>query len=266
MQTVKSSDGTTIAYDQSGQGPTIILITGALNYSKFGVVGDLVPLLSEKFTVINYDRRGRGSSGITQPYSIDREVEDLHALILQSGSSAHLYGHSAGAALALFAAEKLGKSILSVAAYEPPMSHNWREDLTTKLSIALSRGMVRKGHNLELITQFMRYVGMDEPSIAETLASEHRQALIGMAPTLIHEASLMLASRQFLKHGAHNVTQPVLLLAGDKSFRTVFKVQKAFSQALPHAATRIFEGQTHSIEAAVLAPVLEEFFNSVGDN
>mgnify|MGYP000928273704 CR=1 FL=1 len=81
MRSIRSKDGTNIAFEITGQGPALILITGALNYSKFGVVGDLVPLLSDKFTVINYDRRGRGQSQSYSPWSIAKEIEDIDALI-----------------------------------------------------------------------------------------------------------------------------------------------------------------------------------------
>lgn len=262
MQTTTSTDGTTITFEQIGQGPTLILITGALNYSKFGVVGDLVPLLSNDFTVINYDRRGRGASSNNLPYSVDKEIEDINALIDAVGGPANLYGHSAGAALALFAAAELGQKVAAVAAYEPPLSENWWSDIPSKLAIRQFRRMAAKGQNLEMITQFMRFIGMTPALIEETLASEHRNILIDMAPTLVYEAELMLHSRHFLKHKAHKVTQGTLLLAGDKSFPTVLRVQEIFANALPNARIRILQNQTHSVEAVALAPILTDFFKS----
>jgi pimeloyl-ACP methyl ester carboxylesterase len=260
MYTTTSTDGTTIAFDQIGQGPVIILITGALNYSKFGVVGDLVPLLSDDFTVINYDRRGRGCSSNNLPYSVDKEVEDINALIDAAGGTAYLYGHSAGAALALFAASALGEHVKALVAYEPPVSDNWWTDLTPKMAIRQSKKTIAKGQNLKMITRFMRFVGMSENLINETLASEHREALIGMAPTLIYEAEILLESRHFLTHQARYATQPILLLAGDKSFPTVLKAQNFFAKALPNAQTKVLQGQSHSVEAVVLAPILKSFF------
>ncbi|MGB4596093.1 MAG: alpha/beta hydrolase [Anaerolineaceae bacterium] len=261
MQTTISTDGTNIAFDRIGQGPTLILITGALNYSRFGVVGDLVPLLLSDFTVINYDRRGRGCSSNNLPYSVEKEIEDINALINTAEGPAYLYGHSAGAALALFAAAELGENVKAVAAYEPPMSDNWWNDLPTKIGIARFRRMLAKGQKLELITQFMRFVGMSTDLIEETLASEHREVLIDMAPTLVYEAEILLHTKYFLKHQAHCVTQPALLLAGDKSFKTAIKVQEVFAQALPKAQTKVLQGQTHSVEALVLAPILKSFFS-----
>ena len=260
MQTITSTDGTTISFDRLGQGPVIILITGALNYSKFGVVGDLVPLLSQDFTVINYDRRGRGASGNNLPYTIDKEIEDINALINAVGSPAYLYGHSAGAALALFAAAELGAQVKGVAAYEPPMSENWWKNLPTKAAIKQSKRMLAKGQNLEMITQFMRFIGMSASLVAETLASEHRQALIDMAPTLIYETQIFLHTRHFLKSRVGRVYQPTLLLAGDKSFPKVLEVQQIYANSIPNSKTIVLPNQTHSVEAAVLGPILGSFF------
>lgn len=260
MRSIRSKDGTNIAFEITGQGPALILITGALNYSKFGVVGDLVPLLSDKFTVINYDRRGRGQSQSDSPWSIAKEIEDIDALIEIAGGSAHLYGHSAGAALALLTAAALGKRVSSTAAYEPPLCSGWRDELQTRLGIWQFKQLTSQGKNLELITRFMRYVGMDGTLIEETLASEHRDALIAMAPTLSYEARILLHTSHFMRHQARLVTQPVYLLAGDQSFATVLKVQRRLARALPSARTLVISGQTHAVEAKVLAPILEEFF------
>jgi pimeloyl-ACP methyl ester carboxylesterase len=260
MQTTKSTDGTTIAFDRFGQGPTLILITGALNYSKFGVVGDLVPLLSSDFTVINYDRRGRGDSTNNLPYSISKEIEDINALIVAAGSPAYLYGHSAGAALALFTSAELGEQVRAVAAYEPPLSENWWKDLPTKAAIRQSERMLANGQNLEMITQFMRFIGMSASLVEETLESEHRLALLEMAPTLIYETRIFLQTRHFLRNQARRVFQPTLLLAGDKSFPKVLKVQEAYANYIPHSKAIILPDQTHTVEASALAPILNQFF------
>jgi pimeloyl-ACP methyl ester carboxylesterase len=120
MPKVTSKDGTIIAYDKKGQGPGLILVLGALN--KKGSGKKLTELLVGDFTVISYDRRGRGDSTDTQPYSVEKEIDDIHALIDELGGTAYLYGHSSGAVLALLAAEKLGKKVPKMALYEVP--HN----------------------------------------------------------------------------------------------------------------------------------------------
>jgi pimeloyl-ACP methyl ester carboxylesterase len=118
MKKVRSKDGTTIAFDQSGQGPAIILVAAAL--SNRLVTTQLAALLAPHFTVINYDRRGRGDSGDTQPYAVEREIEDIEALIDEAGGSAFVFGHSSGAVLALEATGKLPTRIKKQALYEPP--------------------------------------------------------------------------------------------------------------------------------------------------
>jgi len=116
--TVTSKDGTKIAYEKAGNGPVLILVLGALNSRKSGV--KLAKLLASNFTVISYDRRGRGDSTDTLPYFPKREVEDLAALIDEFSGQAYLYGHSSGSAIVLEAAIKLGKQVKKIAIYEAP--------------------------------------------------------------------------------------------------------------------------------------------------
>ena len=109
MRTVTSKDGTTIAFDQSGQGPALILVGGAL--SDRSDAAPLSKLLAPHYTVIGYDRRGRGDSGDTPPYAVEREAEDLQALIAAAGGAAFLFGHSSGAALAIEAASRFSGNV-----------------------------------------------------------------------------------------------------------------------------------------------------------
>jgi pimeloyl-ACP methyl ester carboxylesterase len=122
MGKVTSKDGTTIAFDHSGQGPAIILVDGAMCYRAFGPMGPLAALLAPHFTVITYDRRGRGESSDTKPYAVEREVEDIEALINQADGSAFLFGVSSGGCLALEATLRLGTKVKGLAIYEAPYS------------------------------------------------------------------------------------------------------------------------------------------------
>lgn len=123
-QRVRSSDGTTIVFDQYGEGPTIILVGGALQHRAIDPqTAYLAKLLAEDFTVIHYDRRGRGDSGDTAPYTVEREIEDLEALLNESGGSAFVFGMSSGGVLALDAAAQ-GLAISKLALYEPPFVVN----------------------------------------------------------------------------------------------------------------------------------------------
>lgn len=118
MQKVTSKDGTTIAFDKSGEGPTVILVSGGLVSRSDNA--PLAALLAKNFTVLNYDRRGRGDYSDTAPYAVEREIEDIETLINEAGEPAFLYGISSGAALAMEAAIKLGSKIKKLAMYEVP--------------------------------------------------------------------------------------------------------------------------------------------------
>src|SRR5512136_1391077 len=117
MQKVTSKDGTPIAFGKTGHGPAIILVSGALGDRS--AAAPLTPLLAPHFTVLAYDRRGRGDSGDTAPYTVEREVEDIDALIKEGGGTAFVFGHSSGAVLALEAAARR-PTITKLALYEPP--------------------------------------------------------------------------------------------------------------------------------------------------
>lgn len=126
MPRTLSQDGTPIAYQQAGRGPSLILVDGALCYRASGPSGPLAALLTPHFTVYTYDRRGRGESGDTAPYAVEREVEDLRAILSEAGGSAFVYGISSGAALALEAASRLA-GIRRLALYEAPFElSRWR--------------------------------------------------------------------------------------------------------------------------------------------
>src|SRR2546425_1217488 len=156
MHTVISKDGTKIAYDKEGEGPAVILVAGALSVR----FPELSKLLAPRFTVYNYDRRGRGDSGDTKPYAVEREVEDIAALLDVAGGSACLYGHSSGAALALEAALRLGNKVKKLAMYEAPynddpkVQHAWGQYIK-QLTDALAAN--RRG---DAVALFMKYVGM----------------------------------------------------------------------------------------------------------
>lgn len=262
MNIIQSSDNTSIAFEKTGSGPLLIIVTGALNTHNFGVPGEMVPFLQEAFTVLTYDRRGRGQSGDTPPYSIEKEIEDLAALIDEHGGKAFLYGHSAGAALALFTAAKYPGKVLKVAAYEPPLGGGWLEGKMTDLLIGHFQRQVARGKKLAVVLRFMRFVGMDEQLIKDTLASEHGQTIIDMAGTLIYEAEIQKASRSFLQSRAACLQMPVLILAGTKSFKTAPDIMTSFTRAIPKAESRLLEGQTHSVEPGVISPILLKFFLS----
>src|SRR5918993_5897344 len=126
MDRVTSSDGTTIAFDRLGDGPAVIVVGGQL--ADRALTRPTAEELAKHFAVFNYDRRGRGDSSDTAPYAVEREIEDIGALIAESGDTSSVYGHSSGAALALHAAVA-GLPIAKLVLHEPPYNPKGDEDL-----------------------------------------------------------------------------------------------------------------------------------------
>ena len=150
-RTVTSRDGTTIAYDQTGSGPALILVTGALG-NRFGP--DLVAPLSQHFTVIDYSRRGRGDSGDTPPYAVAREIEDIEALIDAVGGTANLYGISSGAVLALEAAAR-GVGVEKMVLFEPPFVVDERDHRPPAGFADHIEALLASHRRAEAVTYFM---------------------------------------------------------------------------------------------------------------
>ncbi len=265
MSTVTSKDGTTIAYDRQGSGPAVILVDGALGYRAFGFSPELSQLLAPHFTVYAYDRRGRGESSNHQPFAVEREVEDLEALIDAAGGQAYLYGISSGACLALEAAIRLGSKIQKLAMYEPPYNSDpaarqpWRE-YQQKLAQLLSEG--RRGDAAAL---FMSFVGTPPEMIEGMRNSPMWQTFESVAPTLPYDAAAMGEDRSVPTKRAAQVTADTLIMDGGESLKFIPFMHAsalALAQAIPHAQQRTLEGQAHDVKSEVLAPVLVEFFQS----
>lgn len=263
MKTANSADGTKIAYDKAGEGPALILIDGAMCTRSFGAKPELVSLLSRRFTVYSYDRRGRGDSGDTLPYAVDREIEDIGALIDDAGGTAYLFGHSSGGCLGLEAAVKLGGRVGKLAMYDPPYNDDpkarqaWRE-YNKQLTEALAED--RRGDAAAL---FMRYVGMPDEQIDGMRQTPFWPAAEAIAPTLAYDhAGVIGEDPSVPAQRAARVLVPALVIDGGASPPFLHDTAKTLSQAMPHAQRRTLEGQTHDMNAGVLAPVLEEFFGS----
>jgi pimeloyl-ACP methyl ester carboxylesterase len=261
MRTVQSADGTTIAFDKLGKGPALILVGGALEHRAMdSATAQLAPLLAQHFTVLHYDRRGRGESSDTPPYAVQREIEDIDVLIAEAGGSAFVFGISSGAALALEAAIKLGEKVKKLAMYEAPYNDKeaarqaWKT-YRKQLANALADG--RRGDALAL---FMLLVGMP----AEHLDRARRHPLWprweAAASTLAYDAAVMGEDASVPTEKAASVAVPALVMDGGASYPFMHVTALALVKAMPQAQHRILPGQTHEVEAAVLAPVLVEFF------
>jgi pimeloyl-ACP methyl ester carboxylesterase len=256
MHTIRSKDGTPIAYERLGAGPAVILVDGALCSRAFGPMPKLAPLLAPHFTVYWYDRRGRGESGDTLPYAKQREVEDLQALIEAAGGSAYVVGLSSGAALALEAAAS-GAAITKVAAYEPPYmveQPDAHADHEAKL-----RSLIADGQRGAAVKYFMRdMVGV--PGVFVFLMQWMPgvwSKMKAVAHTLPYDAAVM--SRFVVPtERLRSIRTPALVLHGGKTDARLQKAADAVAGAIPNAQHRTLAGQTHNVDAKVLARVLVE--------
>ncbi|HKG94493.1 MAG TPA: alpha/beta hydrolase, partial [Gemmatimonadaceae bacterium] len=210
---VRSSDGTLIAYERCGSGPPVILVDGALCSRAFGPMPKLAPLLAGHFTVFTYDRRGRNDSGDTPPYAVDREVEDLDALIDEAGGSALVCGISSGGALALRAAAS-GSRITRLAVYEPPFmvgegGHRPPADHEAQLARLASAG-----RRADAVKYFMtRVVGMPALLTLPMRLMPMWSKLEAVAHTLAYDAAVM-GDYSLPTERAASVTVPTLVIAG----------------------------------------------------
>jgi pimeloyl-ACP methyl ester carboxylesterase len=258
MPTVTSTDGTTIAYERTGSGPPLVLVDGAMCYRGAGPMGPLAALLSDTFTVYTYDRRGRGESSDTLPYAVAREVEDLQALIAQSGGEAHVYGISSGAALAL-ATAAAGPGVTRLALYEPPFLAEVEEGARNKEYTERLRELLDAGRKGDAVALFMTHVGLPAEAIAGIRAQPGWARMEAIAPTLAYDDEV-LADGRVPRRVASTIRVPALVLSGAASPQRLQAAAQVTAEALPTADHRTLDGQTHDVAPDALAPVLIEFF------
>ena len=256
MNRVTSSDGTTIAFDRLGEGPPVILVCGGSTDRSANA--PLATLLARHFTVLNYDRRGRGDSGDTAPYAVEREVEDLEALINEAGGAAFVYGTSSGAALALEAAAS-GLPITKLALWEPPFFLEGRPrppaDTATTFTELVSAG--RRGDAVEF---FMRQVvGLPPEFVVGARNAPFWASQEALAHTLSYDATIM-GDYSLPAERAAAVNIPTLVIDGGASLGFMGESADALTAALPDGRRRTLDGQEHNVDPEALAPVLEEFF------
>lgn len=263
MNKVTSKDGTEIAYEKHGAGPALILVDGAMCYRSFGPMPHLSELLAPHFTVYTYDRRGRGESSNSKPYSVEREVEDIDALIQAAGGSALVYGISSGACLALEAALQLGQKVKKLAMYEPPYNSDgaaiqqWKE-YRAQLSAALAAN--RRG---DAVALFMQLVGTPADQVNGMRQAPVWPMFEAVAPTLAYDAAAMGEDRSAPVDRATHVKVPTLVMDGGANLTMMpfmHTSATALAKAIPYAKHRTLEGQTHDVSSEVLAPALVEFF------
>jgi alpha-beta hydrolase superfamily lysophospholipase len=261
MNKVHSRDGTAIAFDRLGEGRPIILVGGAFQHRSLDTTtARLAASLASHFTVLNYDRRGRGESGDTAPYAVAREVEDLAAILNEAGGPAFVYGISSGAALALEAAAS-GLAITKLALYEPPfMIDDTRprapEDFATQLRELISAG--RRGDAVELF--LTKGPGLPVEVVAQMRNAPVWPAFEAVAHTLVYDTTIMGDQQSLLTERVPSVMAPTLVIDGGASPAWARNAVQALVDGLPHGQRRTLEGQTHDVAPEALAPVLEQFF------
>ncbi len=261
MKTVTSNDGTRIAYDAQGAGPAVILVAGALCARKSWSGPALSGFLAQEFTVFNYDRRGRGDSGDTLPYAVEREIDDIEALIAEAGGTARLYGHSSGAALALEAAVKLGDKVEKLALYDAPYNDDPAAGAAWNTYIKELGILLAAGRGGDAVALFMRYLRRPDAEIAGMRHAPMWPTLEAIAPTLAYDhAAIMGKDASVPAERAASVRVPTLVMHGSRSYPFMAETAQALSRAIPHAQLRALDGQSHDVSAEVLAPVIAEFF------
>ncbi|WP_228771821.1 alpha/beta fold hydrolase [Actinokineospora iranica] len=239
-----------IAYECLGSGPALVLVGGA--FSDRDSARPLAGLLASGFSVHIYDRRGRGGSGDTPPYAVEREIEDLAAVIAAAGS-ASVFGMSSGGILSLRAAAH-GVSMTRIAVYEPPFS------ATASVPAGFAaeqRARIAEGRREEAVEAFLAALDMSPEVIAAIRDGLGWGHLVGLAHTLPYEAAIVGTGAVPDLSG---VSAPVLVVDGAASPASMRAAARAVADALPDASAVGLPGQTHNVDVGVLAPVLRDFF------
>jgi pimeloyl-ACP methyl ester carboxylesterase len=255
MSKVHSADGTEIAFERIGAGSPLILVVGAFNDRSTGL--PLAEALAPQFTVFAYDRRGRGDSGDTATYAVQREIEDLAALVHEAGGSASVFGYSSGANLALLAAAHR-LPITRLALYDAPYIVDVEQAKAQPDHAAHLAELIGAGQRGDAVETFQtRLVGIPEEMVVQMRHAPFRPALEAIAHTLVYEA-IVTGDRSLPTELADAVRMPTLVIAGGNS-PFMRAAAQALADLLPDARADILEGQGHDIVPAVLGPVLTAF-------
>lgn len=265
MTSVTSNDGTNIAYTKSGSGPALILVDGALCYRDFGPAKPLAKLLENTFTVYIYDRRGRGESSDTKPYTLDKEIDDLEAIANIAGEPVYLFGQSSGGSLVIEAANRLGNKVSKFAVYETPyFVDDSRDPLPADFMERLAHN-TGSGANGESVKMFMKLVGAPSFFVAIMPLMPMWGKLKAVAPTLSYDFAFMAPYQQgkpLQKAQWPTATQPALAMYGSKSPTWMKNAVTQVSQVLQNGQLKVVDGQNHMVKATSLAPLLINYFDA----
>lgn len=254
---ITSKDNTSIAFDQAGTGPALVLVDGAMCYRGAGPTWPLAAELVSAFTVYTYDRRGRGESGDTLPWVIERELEDLEALISYTGEEVFVYGISSGAILALGAALR-GAPISKLVLFEPPLpadpGQNPVRELPSILDSVVSSG--RRGDAVEL---FQTAAGVPAEMIAGMRNSPYRPMLEAIAHTLVYDTTI---TSSISHEQLGTISLPTLVVDSGASTPWLHDTAKAIVERMPDARHLSLFGRFHDVDPEILAPIIKEFLVS----
>ena len=267
MEKITSKDGTPIAVDRLGNGPALILVDGAMCYRGFGPMPPLAKDLAARFTVYHYDRRGRGDSGNGFTHDLQREIEDLDAVLQYAGGSAMVFGISSGAALAAEAARQL-RGIRRLALYEAPYVIDHTHEPLPATFIADMEAMVAANRRGDAVKKFMRYVGTPALMVFVMPLLPFWKKLTAIAHTLPKDLEIIAPhhnGQPFPEGKWSSITIPTLVMAGGKSPLYMRNGMRAWADALPNSVHQTLPGQTHMVKQAVLAPVLTSFLALASD-
>lgn len=264
MFTVTSYDGTHIVYDRLGEGIPLVLVDGATGHRAFTGFEELARLLSSDFSVVWYDRRGRGESTDTAPYTPEREIDDLEAIINDLGGRAFVYGISSGAVLALEAVRRLQEKVVKIVVYEPPFVVDASRPPLSEEYVAHLQELLAQGRRGDALLYFMmEAVGLPAEYAEPMKQSPQWPVLLSVAHTLPYDGTILADTmrgdpRPLMKFA--EITTPTLVLAGGESAEWMQHAAKTISGIIPNSRLEMLSRQTHMVSSAVLAPVLRSFF------
>lgn len=266
MPELTSSDGTVLSYARRGDGAAVVLVGGGLDDGAENA--PLADELGSNFDVVNYSRRGRGGSGDVQPYALEREIDDLAALIDLVGGSAHLFGASSGGALVLEAAAA-GLPTGKLAVYDVPYSVGDDAVLAWQQYVRDLHAALDRGRHDEALGLFMRLAGSSEQDIAAALDSPSWPGLRDLVPTLRYDAAC-LGDGPPPADRLGRIRQPTLVATGagvDPNMAGLpmdffGQAADATAAAIPNAERLTIDVYEHVVNPKVLAPVLANFYRS----
>jgi pimeloyl-ACP methyl ester carboxylesterase len=257
-----SRDGTRIAFTKVGSGPPVVLVDGAFCYRELGPAPELAPLLAQHFTVFVYDRRGRGESGDTPPYSIEHEIDDLRAVVDEAGGTADAVGVSSGAALALQAVAN-GVKLKKLVLYEPPYITDGNRPKPQEDPKTHIQQLASAGDQAGAVKYFLAdVVGVPRGIVLAMplFMRSNWKKMEKVARTLPYDLTI-LEDRSVLKERSASISVPTLVLGGEKSSVVLRDAVSTVAKTLPNARSQFLAGQDHNVSAPIVAPLVVDFFN-----